>query len=53
MSRRLRLIVAATLFVGWLAYLGYAALTKNHGPVISRAQAAACKYAVVADGRRR
>src|SRR5262245_60973394 len=49
MSRRLRLVVAATLFVGWLSYLGYAALTKNRGPVISRAQAAAARYAVVAE----
>jgi hypothetical protein len=48
MSRRWRLIVAAALFVGWLSYLGYAALKKDRGPVISRAQAAAAGYAVVA-----
>jgi hypothetical protein len=49
MNRRWRLILAALAFVGWLSYLGYAALSKNHGPVISRAQAAAAKYAVVAE----
>jgi hypothetical protein len=49
MSRRWRLILASVAFVGWLSYLGYAALMKNRGPVISRAQAAAAKYAVVAD----
>jgi hypothetical protein len=49
MSRRWRLILAATLFVGWLGYLGYAALTKNRGPVISHAQAAAATHPVVAE----
>ena len=48
-SGRVRLFVAAVLFIGWLSYLGYAALTKNRGPVISRAQAAAATHAVVAE----
>jgi hypothetical protein len=48
MSRRWRLILATAAFVGWLSYLGYAALTKDRGAVISRAQAAAAKYVVVA-----
>ena len=46
--RRLWLILAAVAFVGWLSYLSFAALTKNRGPVISRAQAAAAKVAIVA-----
>src|SRR5262245_30693325 len=46
MSRRLLLILAAAAFVGWLSYLGYAALTKYRGPVISRAQASAAKAAI-------
>lgn len=49
MSHRWRLILAAVLFIGWLSYLGYTALTKNRSPVISRIQAAAAKYAVVAE----
>src|SRR5437762_6947573 len=49
MSRRWRLILAAAAFIGWLSYLGYAALTKNRGPVISQAQAAAAKHVIVAD----
>jgi len=49
MSRRWRLILAAAAFVGWLGYLGYAALTKDRGPVISRAQAAAATHPVVAE----
>jgi hypothetical protein len=48
-SKRVRLIVAATLFIGWLGYLGYAALTKNRGPVISHAQAAVATHPVVAE----
>jgi hypothetical protein len=49
MIRRWRLILAAVAFIGWLTYLGYAALTKNRGPVISRAQVAAARYDVVAE----
>lgn len=41
MSPRARLAVAAALFVGWLGWLSYAALSKSRGPVVSRAQAAA------------
>lgn len=48
-SKRIRLIVAAILFIAWLSYLGYAALTKDRGAVISRAQAAAARYYVVAE----
>lgn len=48
MSRRWRLILAAIAFFGWLSYLSYAALTKSREPVISRAQAAAAKHALVA-----
>lgn len=46
---RLRLAVAAALFVGWLGWLGYTALTKSQAPVVSRAQAAAATVAVVAE----
>jgi hypothetical protein len=48
MNPRWRLILASAAFVAWLSYLGYAALSKNRGPVISRAQAAAAKHAFVA-----
>lgn len=47
-GRKLRLAAAAALFVGWLGWLGYTALSKNRGPVVSRAQAAAATLAVVA-----
>jgi hypothetical protein len=43
------LIVAAVLFVGWLSWLGYAALTKSRAPVVSHAQAATAPVAVVAE----
>jgi hypothetical protein len=46
--RRLWLILAAVAFIGWLSYLGYAALTKSRAPTISRAQVAAAKHAIVA-----
>jgi hypothetical protein len=48
MSPRWRLVLAAAAFLGWLSYLGYSALNKSREPVISRAQAAAAKYAVIA-----
>jgi hypothetical protein len=48
-SKRLRLIVALALFISWMAYLGYAALTKSHTPIVSRAQAAGTEVAVVAE----
>lgn len=47
-GRKLRLAVAAALFGGWLGWLGYTALSKNRGPVVSRSQAAAATLAVVA-----
>ncbi|QJX01045.1 hypothetical protein [Frigoriglobus tundricola] len=40
------LAVTAVLFVGWLSWLGYTALNKSRGPVVSRAQAAAASVAV-------
>ena len=48
-SGRVRLLVAFTLFAGWLGWLGFAAATKSRAPVVSRAQAAAATYVVVAD----
>ncbi|MBX9582939.1 MAG: hypothetical protein K2X87_21740 [Gemmataceae bacterium] len=47
-SRRVRLAVVAALFLGWMGWLGYAALSKNRGPVVSRAAAAAATHPVVA-----
>ena len=47
-SPRLRLIVAAALFFGWMAWLGYAAVSKSHGPVVSRAQAAGATQVIEA-----
>ncbi len=46
---KLRLIVAAALFLGWLSWLGYSALAKNRGPVVSHVQAAAAAHAVVGE----
>jgi hypothetical protein len=48
-SKCVRLIVALVLFAGWMAYLGYAALTKSRGPIVSHIQAAAASYAIVAE----
>lgn len=45
---RVRLAITAALFVGWLGWLGYAAMNKSRGPIVSRAQAAAATAAVVA-----
>jgi hypothetical protein len=49
MSPRLRLVLAAVAFFGWLGYLSYAAVTKSRAPVVSHAQAAAADAAVVAE----
>jgi hypothetical protein len=48
MKRRGLLVLAAAAFLGWMAYLGFAALAKSRAPVVSRAQAAAYRHAVVA-----
>jgi hypothetical protein len=48
-SKGLRLIAAVVLFLGWMSYLGYAALTKSRSPIVSHAQAAAATLAVVAE----
>ncbi len=48
-SKRMRLFAAIVLFVGWMSFLGYAALTKSRSPVVSHAQAAASALAVVAE----
>ena len=49
MTPRVRLIVAAALFFGWLAWLGVTALTKSRTPAVSHAQAAGADAAVVAE----
>src|SRR3954447_8172145 len=46
---RVRLALALAAFLGWMGYLGYAALTKSRGPVVSHARVAAAKVSVVAD----
>lgn len=46
---RALLLVAAVLFVGWMSWLGYTALTKSQAPVVSRAQAAGAEIVVVAE----
>jgi hypothetical protein len=48
-SKRVRLFAALVLFIGWMSYLGYAALTKSRSPIVSHAQAAAAEVAVVAE----
>jgi len=47
-GRKLRLAVASALLLGWLGWLGYTALAKYRGPVVSRSQAAAATLVVVA-----
>ena len=47
--QRLRLSIALALFLGWMAYLGYAALTKSRSPVVSHIQAAAAPFGIVAE----
>ncbi len=49
MTPRVRLLIAAALFVGWLGWLGFTALTKSRAPVVSRAQAAGASVPVVAE----
>ena len=49
MNKKLRFALALALFLGWLGWLGYAALSKNRGPVVSRAQATGTTMAVIAD----
>jgi hypothetical protein len=49
MNQRVRFALAATLFVAWIAWLSYAALSKNRGPVVSHAQAAGTTMAVIAE----
>jgi hypothetical protein len=51
MSHRWRLILAAVALISWLLYLGYAALTKSRGPILSQAQIAAASHAIVAEVR--
>ena len=46
---KLRLIVAAALFLGWLSWLGYSAVAKSRGPVVSKVQAAAATHPVAAE----
>jgi hypothetical protein len=45
---RIRLIAAAALFLGWMAWLSYAALSKSCDPVVSRAQAAGATHVIKA-----
>ncbi len=47
MSPRIRLLLAAALFLGWVSYLGFAAVTKSRAPLLSRVQAAAADAAIV------
>lgn len=48
-SGRIRLFVAAALFIGWLGWLTVTALTKSHAPTVSHAQAAAATIPVRAE----
>ena len=45
---RIRLVVAAALFLGWLGYLGYAVSRKGTVQIVSRAQLTAASVLVVA-----
>jgi len=49
MFARLRLIVAALLFVSWLGWLGYAVSRKGTVQIVSRAQLAAATHLVIAE----
>lgn len=48
MRPAVRVTAAAVVFLSWLGYLGYAAVTKSRAPVVSQVQAAAAEAAVVA-----
>ncbi len=43
---KVRLALAAALFFGWMALLGYTAFNKSRAPIVSRAQAAGTLVAV-------
>jgi hypothetical protein len=45
---RIRLVVAAALFFGWLAWLGTAVLQRGSVPLVSRAQVTGATHVVVA-----
>jgi hypothetical protein len=49
MMQRVRLIIAAAIFLGWIAWLSFAALTKSHAPIVSHVQSAVATAAVVAE----
>jgi hypothetical protein len=42
-------MVAAALFLGWLAWLSYTAVAKNRGPIVSHVQAAAAAHAIAVE----
>lgn len=42
------LFISTAVLLSWFTWLSYTALTKSHEPVVSHAQAAATKFAVVA-----
>lgn len=46
---RLRFVIAAALFVAWLAWLGYAVSQRNNTPVLSRAQLTASTHLLVVE----
>jgi hypothetical protein len=46
---KVRLVVAAVLFLAWLGWLGYGVAQKGKAPVVSRAQLAAASALVVAE----
>ena len=46
---RLRLVLAALLFVGWLSWLGYAVSWRASVPIVSRGQLAGATHLVVVD----
>ena len=46
---RVLLAVSAALFLGWMAWLGYTALTKSKAPTVSRAQAAVATLVVIGE----
>lgn len=51
MSARMRLIVAALLFAGWIGWIGYLALTTTRPIVLSRPQFLMSEFDVVAQLR--